>query len=65
MAKEKKVENKTESELQKELYRLRQDLLKLHKDKIEGDLKQTHKIKQIKKEIARVLTKLNQLKNNG
>ncbi len=39
MAKEKKVENKTESELQKELYRLRQDLLKLHKDKIEGDLK--------------------------
>lgn len=52
----------TEGALQKELYVLRKKLADLYKQKIMGELKQTHLIKYTKKQIARVLTKINQLK---
>ena len=52
----------TEGALQKELYALRRKLADLYKQKLMGELKQTHLIKYTKKQIARVLTKINQLK---
>ncbi len=61
MANDKKSKNQ-EGTLQSELFKLRQQLVELHKDKMHGELKQGHKIKELKKKIARVLTKINQLK---
>ena len=52
----------TESELQKLLFELRTQLKKLYVDKFAGKLKDTSQIKKIRKNIARVLQKLNNLK---
>ncbi len=51
-----------EGSLQKELFALRKKLADLYKQKLAGELKQTHLIKYTKKQIAKVLTKINQLK---
>ncbi len=55
-------EMNTEPELQKLLFELRTQLKKLYVDKFAGKLKDTSQIKKIKKNIARVLQKLNNLK---
>ncbi len=52
-----------EGELQSQLYKLRQKLKQLYKKKLEGKLEKTHLIKETRKEIARILTKINQLKH--
>lgn len=56
------AEMKTESELQKLLFELRNKLKQLYVDKFSGELKDTSLIKKTKKDIARVLQQLNNLK---
>ena len=52
-----------EGQLQSQLHKLRQKLKQLYKKKLEGKLEKTHLIKETRKEIARILTKINQLKH--
>ncbi len=56
---------KEEGKLQSILYELRQKLVELKKQHIEGKLKDTSKLRKIRKDIARVLTKINQLKRKN
>ena len=54
-----------ESEIQKKLHELRMSLVKLRVKLANGKLKKTHQIKETQKDIARLLTKLNEIKKNG
>ena len=54
-----------ESQIQKKLHELRMALIKLRAKLANGKLKKTHQIKETKKDIARLLTKLREFKKNG
>ena len=54
------LRQKTSSELQKELMELRQEQFKLRMQASTGQLSQTHMIKQVRRNIARVKTILRQ-----
>lgn len=56
----KDLRKKTEKELQELLFDLRKKLVDLRFQKIQGKLKNPHQIKFIRKDIARILTVLNE-----
>jgi large subunit ribosomal protein L29 len=56
----KNINNKSEQELENLLKSEREELLKLRSKKEMGHLKKTHKLKKAKKNIARILTALNE-----
>lgn len=55
----KNIENKSEKELKNLLKSQREELLELRSKKEMGHLKKTHKLGEAKKNIARILTALN------
>jgi len=63
MSATKKVLKSTEGKLQSTLYALRKELKGLYKEFLDGKLKDTSKLRILRKEIARTLTKINQLKS--
>lgn len=60
MTKAEKLRKKSESELHKLLKEKREKLQRLRFDLASGDLKNIRAIRQIKKDIARILTILNE-----
>ena len=58
----KEIINLTDVELHKKLKELRKKLIKLKHDHILGKLKNPNQIKFVKKDIARILTLINQRK---
>lgn len=55
-----KLKNKGKKELQALLDKKREKLLELRSKKEMGHLKKTHQVKQARKDVARILTILNQ-----
>lgn len=58
------LRTKNEQELQELLQEMRDKLRKLRFEAAEGALKENHKITQVKKTIARILTLLNEEQND-
>lgn len=54
--------NKEKNELQEELLTLRKEQFNLRVQKMTGQLSRNHEHKRVRKEIARVKTKINQIK---
>ncbi len=55
----------TVEELKDELHRLKEELFQLRLDKARGSLGQPHRFKQVRRDIARVLTVLREKEKHG
>ena len=62
--KNKKIKNFTKDQLYKEVNSLKKDLFNFRFRKINGQLEDASKVNQIKKDVAKILTKLNTKKND-
>ena len=62
MAKKKEDKNLTKDQAEKKVLMLKKDLFNIRFKKINGQLEDTSKVLQLKKDVAKLLTKLNKKK---
>ena len=63
--KKKEVKKLTTDELKNKVHSLKKDLFNMRFKKINGQLEDTAKVNEIKKDVAKVLTKLNSKEKNA
>ena len=63
--KKKEIKKLSKDELKNKVYSLKKDLFNMRFKKINGQLEDTAKVNEIKKDVAKVLTKLNSKPKNA
>jgi large subunit ribosomal protein L29 len=63
--KKKEIKKLSTDELKNKVYSLKKDLFNMRFKKINGQLEDTAKVNEIKKDVAKVLTKLNSKPKNA
>ena len=61
--KNKEIKKMTEDELKNKINSLKKDLFNIRFRKINGQLEDTSKVSQLKRDVAKLLTKMNNKKN--